>query len=135
MFSHYELELIQEMCEEGMEAHRSALKIFDLDDPREARDYVNVERQIDVLTELSVKCEDYQLEFASVDADHMIHLLGVCESFMTRELARCTSGDIGAEEYAAVTYQIGYMCGRAELGILSESDVRVIEDWEELLSI
>lgn len=135
MFSHYELELIQEMCEEGIEAHRSSLKMFDLGDPREAKDYVNVERQIDVLTELSVKCEDYQLEFASVDADHMIHLLGVCKSFMAHELAKCTSGDIGAEEYAAETYQIGYMQGRAELGILSDSDVRVIEDWEELLSI
>lgn len=135
MFSHYELELIKEMCEDGVEAHRSSLKMFDLDDPREAVDYVNVERQIDVLTELSVKCEDYQLEFASVDADHMIHLLEVCKSFMAQELARCTSGDIGAEEYAAEAYQIGYMQGRAELGILSEADVRVIEDWEELLSI
>lgn len=134
MFSHCELELIKEMCEDGVEAHRSSLKMFDLDDPREAVDYVNVERQIDVLTELSVKCEDYQLEFASVDADHMIHLLEVCKSFMAQELARCTSGDIGAEEYAAEAYQIGYIQGRAELGILSEADVWVIEYWEELLS-
>lgn len=134
MFSHYELELIKEMCEDGVEAHLSSLKMFDLDDPKEAEDYANVESQIDALTELSSNCEKLQLDFANVDADHMIHMLEVCKSFMSQELARCTSGDLGAEEYAAEAYQIGYMQGRLELGIVSESDVRVIEDWEELLS-
>lgn len=134
MFSHYELELIKEMCEDTVENHRSALKCFDLDDPREAEDYANVESQIDALTELSGNCERLQLDFASVDADHVIHMLEVCKSFMAQELARCTSGDLGAEEYTAEAYQIGYMQGRLELGIVSESDVKVIEDWEELLS-
>ena len=72
-------------------------------------------------------------QYLSLDADHTGYLLGVCAGYMEHVNARCYDGEMSVDEVVAESYQIGYMQGRLEIGLITQKDLKVLSDWEEEL--
>ena len=129
MFSGYELLVIKNWAVTGMEILQGHLQsaIFT---PAEKEDK---RREYAALESLIEEARSLLEEYVSVDPDHMGHMLCVCDEYKHLMREKCEDGVLSTEEYACECYQIGYMQGRLELGLLTEKDISVIEEWEDCL--
>lgn len=129
MFSHYELEVIETWAAVGLdilEGHMECSIYTEAEKQDKQREYEALGSIIGQVTSL-------QAEFTQLDADHVIHLLEVCARYQEHIKEQVDKAEIATEDYGSEMYQIGYMQGRAELGLLTSGDVAVIEQWEEEL--
>ena len=71
--------------------------------------------------------------YISLDADHLGHLCVVCERFHQRIIDQVLAAEMETMEYGQLAYQVGYMQGRLEAEMITENDLRVLEEWEQTL--
>lgn len=73
--------------------------------------------------------------YISLDADHLGHLCVICEKYHQWIIKQVQNAEMEVMEYGQLSYQIGYMQGRLEVEMLTESDLKVIEEWgQELMN-
>lgn len=73
------------------------------------------------------------MDYVSLDADHLGHLFVVVDKYHAWVNVQLDHAELSARDYGAEKYQIGYMQGRLETGMLTAKDINVIEEWESLL--
>lgn len=71
--------------------------------------------------------------FVSLDADHLGHLLVVISKYHDLINEQGETAEIAFMDFGVEKYQIGYLQSRAELGLLTQEDINVIEEWESAL--
>lgn len=70
------------------------------------------------------------MDCVSLDADHLGHLFVVVDKYHNWVNKQLERAELSTRDYGAEKYDIGYMQGRLELGMLTAKDVEVIEGWE-----
>lgn len=68
-----------------------------------------------------------------LDADHLGHLCVVCERYHQLIIDQVLAAEMETMEFGQLAYQIGYMQGRLEVEAITESDLKVLEEWEQEL--
>lgn len=126
MFSGFELTVIKSWAAEGKDilAEHLQCPIFT---PAEKEDK---RREYAALESIIEEAKRIQTEYVCLDADHLCYMMAVLDEYKNYEKDLLDRAELSTEDYAVVCYQIGYMQGRMELGLLSASDVEVIQDWE-----
>lgn len=71
--------------------------------------------------------------YISLDADHLGHLCVVCERYHQRIINKVLAAELETMEFGQLSYQVGYMQGRLEVEAITESDLNVLEKWEQEL--
>ena len=71
--------------------------------------------------------------YLSLDADHLGHLCVVCERYHQRIIDQVQAAEMTTMDYGQLAYQIGYMQGRLEAEMITEKDLKVLEEWEQEL--
>lgn len=129
MFSGFELIVIKSWALTGREQLQARLQ----DEGRAPRDKENMQREYDALGSIIDTVRGIQKEYVGVDADHQGHMLSVLEAYADYVKELLYTAEMSTEDYAEEYYQIGYMQGRLELGLVSRDDISVIDDWEDIL--
>lgn len=126
MFSGYELVVIKSWAKEAKEILKGHLnsKIFTHEEKEDKR------REYAALEEIIETTKHIQTTYADLDADHLGHLLQVCEAHGNYVRDLVERAEMTTMDFAQEMYCIGYMQGRAEIGLLTMEDVEVIESWE-----
>lgn len=129
MFSGFELTVIKSWAAVGKDLLKDQLNssIFTHSEKEDKR------REYAALDSVIEETKRIQTEYVNVDADHLGHLLGVCSKYQEYIREQVDTAEMSTLDYAAEMYQIGYMQGRAELGLLTEDDMGVIMEWEDTL--
>ena len=129
MFSGFELTVIKSWVLTGKEILQGHLNspCFTHSEKEDKR------REYAALESITEEVRRIQTEYVSLDADHIGYLLGVIEKYheWVNEQVQCA--EMSTLDYAEEKYQIGYMQGRLELGLLTSDDIGVINEWEESL--
>ena len=68
-----------------------------------------------------------------LDADHLGHFCVVCERYHQRIIDQVQAAEITTMDYGQLAYQVGYMQGRLEAEMITEEDLKVLEEWEQKL--
>ena len=68
-----------------------------------------------------------------LDADHLGHFCVVCERYHQRIIDQVQAAEITTMDYGQLAYQVGYMQGRLEAEMITEEDLKVLEEWEQEL--
>lgn len=68
-----------------------------------------------------------------LDADHLGHLCVVCERYHQRIIDQVQTAEMTTMDYGQLAYQVGYMQGRLEAEMITEKDLKVLEEWEQEL--
>ena len=68
-----------------------------------------------------------------LDADHLGHLCVVCERYHQLIIDEVQTAELEIMEFGQLSYQVGYMQGRLEAETVTESDLDVLEEWEQEL--
>lgn len=68
-----------------------------------------------------------------LDADHLGHLCVVCERYHQLIIDKVQTAELEIMEFGQLSYQVGYMQGRLEAETVTESDLNVLEEWEQEL--
>lgn len=71
--------------------------------------------------------------YISLDADHLGYLCVVCERYHQRIIDQVQTAEMTTMDYGQLAYQIGYMQGRLEAGMITENDLETLEEWEQEL--
>ena len=71
--------------------------------------------------------------YISLDADHLGHLCVVCERYHQRIIDQVQAAEITTMDYGQLAYQVGYMQGKLEAEMITEEDLKVLEEWEQEL--
>ena len=71
--------------------------------------------------------------YLSLDADHLGHLCVVCERHHQRIIDQVLAAEMETMEFGQLAYQVGYMQGRLEAEMITEKDLKVLEEWEQEL--
>lgn len=71
--------------------------------------------------------------YISLDADHLGHLCVVCERYHQLIINKVLAAELETMEFGQLSYQVGYMQGRLEVEAITESDLNVLEEWEQEL--
>ena len=71
--------------------------------------------------------------YLSLDADHLGHLCVVCERYHQRIIDQVQAAEMETMEFGQLAYQVGYMQGRLEAEMITEEDLKVLEEWEQEL--
>ena len=71
--------------------------------------------------------------YISLDADHLGHLCVVCERYHQRIIDQVLAAEMTTMDYGQLAYQVGYMQGRLEAEMITENDLKVLEEWEQEL--
>ena len=71
--------------------------------------------------------------YLSLDADHLGHLLVVCNAYHEWIIEQVQTAEMEIMEYGQLAYQVGYMQGRLEAEMITEKDLEVLEEWEQEL--
>lgn len=129
MFSGFELTVIKSWALTGKDILLGHLQseVFthgEKEDKR--REYNALESIIDTAKELQTK-------YANVDADHLGHMIFILDEYKHYVKELLDTAEMSTEDYAAECYAIGYLQGRAEIGLLSEKDINIIDEWENEL--
>lgn len=74
-----------------------------------------------------------QRECVHLDADQIVHMLGVCTRYSEYVKAQCENGNMSCEDYAFNRYTIGYVQARLEVGIIKIEETDMIYEWEQTL--
>lgn len=69
----------------------------------------------------------------SLDADHLGHLCVVCERYHQLIIDKVQTAELEIMEFGQLSYQVGYMQGRLEAETVTESDLNILEEWEQEL--
>lgn len=126
MFSHNELRLIGEWAKAGQEILTSHMqtKFFS------QAEIVEKRNERIALEQIIERADSLRKEFVDVDTDHMIHLLTICAEHQERIKEQWETAELGSADYAAEVYAIGYIQGRAEIGLLTQKDLDILTEWE-----
>lgn len=126
MFSGFELSVIMKWAKTGKDILISHLNspLFTHEEKEDKR------REYDDLNSIVETVENIHKEYICVDPDHLMELLGLCHGYYKHVQHKCEEGLCGATDSMQLTYQIGYMQGRLELGYITESDLNVLKEWE-----
>lgn len=129
MFSGFELTVIKSWALTGKEILKDHLNSshFTHSEKEDKR------REYSALESIIEEVRNIQAEYAVMDPDDMIHLFSTVEKYREYIAEQLETAEIGAGDYAAEMYQIGYMQGRIEIGLLTSDDVGVINEWEDSL--
>ena len=71
--------------------------------------------------------------YLSLDADHLGHLCVVCERYHQRIIDQVQAAEITTIDYVQLAYQVGYMQGSLDAEMITEEDLKVLEEWEQEL--
>lgn len=71
--------------------------------------------------------------YLSLDADHLGHFCVVCEMYHQRIIDQVQAAEITTMDYGQLAYQVGYMQGILEAEMITEEDLKVLEEWEQEL--
>ena len=71
--------------------------------------------------------------YLSLDADHLGHLLVVCNAYHEWLIEQVQTAEMEIMDYGFLAYQVGYMQGRLEAEMITEKDLEVLEEWEQEL--
>ena len=71
--------------------------------------------------------------YLSLDADHLGHLCVVCERYHQRIIDQVQTAEMETMEFGQLAYQVGYMQGRLEAEMITEKDLKVLEEWKQEL--
>ena len=71
--------------------------------------------------------------YISLDADHLGYLCVVCERYHQRIIDQVLAAEMTTMDYGQLAYQVGYMQGRLEAEMITEKDLKVLEEWEQEL--
>ena len=71
--------------------------------------------------------------YISLDADHLGYLCVVCERYHQRIIDQVLAAEMETMEFGQLAYQVGYMQGRLEAEMITEKDLKVLEEWEQEL--
>ena len=71
--------------------------------------------------------------YISLDADHLGHLCVVCERYHQRIIDQVQTAEMETMEFGQLAYQVGYMQGRLEAEMITEKDLKVLEEWKQEL--
>lgn len=129
MFSGFELTVIKSWALSGQEilkGHLNSAIFTHAEKEDKRREYAALESIIETSRRI-------QTEYVSVDADHLGHIIFICDEYKHYVHEQCEDGNLSAGDYAAECYQIGYIQGRAEIGLLSTRDINVVDEWENAL--
>ena len=131
MFSVFELTVIKSWALTGkeiLEKHLNSEVFTHAEKEDKRREYAALNSIIETARML-------QASYVSIDADHLGHVIFIIDEYKHYVKELLDTAEMSTEDYAAECYQIGYMQGRAELGLLSEKDLNVINEWESSLEI
>lgn len=129
MFSVFELTVIKSWALTGkeiLEKHLNSEVFTHAEKEDKRREYAALDSIIETARML-------QAAYVSIDADHLGHVIFIIDEYKHYVKELLDTAEMSTEDYAAECYQIGYMQGRAELGLLSEKDLNVINEWESSL--
>ena len=73
------------------------------------------------------------MEYISLDADHLGHFYIVCERYRQRIIDQVLAAEMETMEFGQLSYQVGYMQGSLEAEMITEEDLKVLEEWEQEL--
>lgn len=129
MFSGFELTVIKSWALTGKDILIGHLQseVFTHDEKEDKR------REYNALESIIDTAKTLQTKYANVDADHMGHMIFVLDEYKHYVKELLDTAEISTEDYAAECYAIGYIQGRAEIGLLSEKDINIISEWENTL--
>lgn len=68
-----------------------------------------------------------------LDADHLGYLCVVCERYHQLIIDKAQKAELGTMDFGQLSYQVGYIQGRLEVEAITESDLKVLEEWEQEL--
>ena len=71
--------------------------------------------------------------YLSLDADHLGHLLVVCNAYHEWIIGQVQTAEMEIMDYGFLAYQVGYMQGRLEAEMITAKDLKVLEEWEQEL--
>ena len=71
--------------------------------------------------------------YISLDADHLGYFCVVCERYHQRIIDQVLAAEMETMEFGQLAYQVGYMQGRLEAEMITEKDLKVLEEWEQEL--
>ena len=71
--------------------------------------------------------------YISLDADQLGHFYIVCERYHQRIIDQVQAAEITTIDYGQLTYQVGYMQGSLDAEMITEEDLKVLEEWEQEL--
>ena len=72
--------------------------------------------------------------YLSLDADHLGHLLVVCNAYHEWINEQVQTAEMEIMDYGFLAYQVGYMQGRLEAERITEDDLTILKEWEEELT-
>lgn len=129
MFSGYELVVIKSWAKEAKEILKGHLnsKIFTHEEKEDKR------REYVALDMIMEKVGYIEENFADLDADHLGHLLWICEEYHKYLREQVETANMTTMDYANARSELGWMHGRAAVGLLTPDDVEIIESWESLV--
>ena len=126
MFSGNELRRIRGWAQ----AHISILQADLKGDMFTAEEKSTKQRELALCACVKHEAESLLDSYIAVDADHAIHLLSLCEQRVEHLREQVQRAELGMTDYAAEMYQIGYMQGRLEMGLVRQEDLAVLMEWE-----
>ena len=126
MFSGFELTVIMKWAKTGKDILISHLNspLFTHEEKEDKR------REYDALDSIIEETKRIQTEYVSLDADHLCYMMAMLEKYHAWVNEQVKNAEMSTMDYGAAKYQIGYMQGRLELGLLTSDDVEVIQEWE-----
>ena len=68
-----------------------------------------------------------------LDADQLGHFYIVCERYHQRIINQVLAAEMETMEFGQLSYQVGYMQGSLEAEMITEEDLKVLEEWEQEL--
>lgn len=129
MFSVFELTVIKSWALTGKEILEKHLnsEVFTHAEKEDKR------REYAALDSIIEEAKRVQTEYVSLDADHMGHLLFICDEYLGYLNEQCQDGILSAVEYATGTYQVGRIQRGLELGMITAEDINGLNEWENKL--
>lgn len=70
-------------------------------------------------------------KYVPMDADNIGYYLGMCEERAYFLGKQCAEGNLATEDFAHEMYVVGYLQRSLELGLITQEDMSIFEQWEE----